>query len=124
MVVTLGGTDLSGQGRSLEVSQSVEEIDVTTYGSPGREFIVTLPERSASLEVLDDATSATIRDKTKPGSGGTLVWFPQGTASGKPKFTCGTTWVTEQNLSYPYDDAVTASVSLRLSGAVTEGTAP
>jgi hypothetical protein len=58
------------------------------------------------------------------GSVGSLSWFPIGTTSGNPLLQCATVLVREQNLAYPYDDAVTASVTMRLSGAVVEGTAP
>ena len=123
MVVKFGTVDISGQGRNLEVSQTADEIDVTTYGSDDKEFIVGMVERDATLEVLDDSASSTIRNALKPGSVSSLTWFPIGTTSGNPKFSVGTAVVKEQNLSYPYDDAITMSTNIRLSGAVTEGTA-
>lgn len=120
MVIFFGTVNVSGQGRQLEISQSADEIDVTTYGSDDKEFIVGMLEREGSLEILDDDTNSLIRTKTAPGSSGSLVWFPQGSVSGKPRFDVGTAVVREQNLSYPYDDAVMMDVTLRLSGAVTE----
>ena len=123
MYITFAGTNISGQGRNLEISQSADEIDVTTYGSTDKEYIVGMLDRDASIEILDDDTSNTIRVKMTPGSSGTLIWYPLGTVAGKPKFTVGTAVVTEANISYPYDDAVLLSCSMRLSGAVTEGTA-
>lgn len=122
MSIFFGTIDISGNGRSFEISQSADEIDVTTYGSTDKEFIVGMIERDSSLEVLDDNESAAIRNALKPGMSGTLKWFPQGSASGKPVFTVGTAVVREENLSYPYDDVVLLSVSIRLSGAVVEGT--
>lgn len=123
MVVKLGTVDVSGQGRSFEVAQSADEVDVTTYGSDDKEFIAGMIERTGTLEVLDDDTNTLIRNATKPGTSGSLTWFPQGTASGNPKFSVATAVVLGQDLSYPYDDAVVMSINLRLSGAVTEGTA-
>lgn len=122
MVIFFGTVNISGQGRQLEISQSADEIDVTTYGSDDKEFIVGMLEREASLEILDDDTSSTIRDATKAGSSSSLIWFPQGSVTGKPKFSVGTAVVREQNISYPYDDAVMMDLTLRLSGAVTEAT--
>lgn len=124
MVAKFGTLSVAGQGRNLEVSQSADEIDVTTYGSTAKEFITGLLERSASLEILDDSGSSTIRTAFTPGSANSLTWFPLGTASGNPKFSVGTAVVTQADISYPYDDAVLISVEMRLSGAVTEGTAP
>ena len=124
MVVKFGTLSVAGQGRNLDVSQSADEVDVTTYGSTAKEFITGLIERSASLEILDDSTNATIRSAFTPGSSNSLTWFPIGTASGNPKFSVGTAVITQADLSYPYDDAVLVSCEMRLSGAVTEGTAP
>lgn len=124
MVVKFGTLTVAGQGRQLEVSQSANEVDVTTYGSTDQEFIAGLVERSSTLEVLDDSASSTVRLAFKPGTSNSLTWFPLGSGTGSPKFSVGTAVVTEQNLSYPYDDAVLFSVSMRLSGAVTEGVAP
>jgi predicted secreted protein len=124
MVVKFGTLSVAGQGRQLEVAQSANEVDVTTYGSTDQEFIAGLVERSATLEILDDSANSLIRTSFKPGTSNSLTWFPIGTASGNPKFSVGTAVVTEQNLSYPYDDAVLFSCSMRLSGAVTESTAP
>lgn len=122
MQIFFGTVDISGNGRSFEISQSADEIDVTTYGSTDKEFIVGMIERDSSLEVLDDNDSSAIRNALKPGMSGTLKWFPQGSASGMPVFTVGTAVVREENLSYPYDDVVLLSVSIRLSGAVVEST--
>lgn len=124
MFVKFGTLDISGQGRTLEVNQSANEIDVTTYGSVDKEFIVGDIERTGSMEILDDNASSAVRLATRVGQTNSLVWFPIGTTAGNPKFTCATVVITEQNLSYPYDDAVTMSVSMRLSGPVTEGVAP
>jgi predicted secreted protein len=124
MVVKFLGTSVAGFGRNLSVSQTAGEIDVSTYGSVDKEFLAGPVDRSATLEILDDEASSTVRAQFAPGTSGTLQWFPVGTAAGKPKFTVGTAVVTEANLTYPYDDAVLISVSLRLSGSVSEGTAP
>jgi predicted secreted protein len=122
MAVRFGTFSVAGQGRQLEVSQSADEVDVTTYGSTDKEFLAGLIDRTATLDILDDSTNANIRNAFKTGTSNSLAWFPLGIGTGLPKFSVGTAVVTEANLSYPYDDAVVVSVSMRLSGAVTEGT--
>jgi len=123
MKVYFGTFDVSGAGRNLEVNRSADEVDVSTYGSVEKEFVVGLPERSATLEILDDSTNPVIRQQLAVGSSGSLTWFPIGTASGNPKFTAATALVREANQAYPYDGAVTIATTLRLSGGVVEGTA-
>lgn len=124
MVVKFGTVSVSGQGRNLEISQSADEIDTTTYGSNDKEFIVGLADRSATLEILDDDASTLVRNALKPGSVSSLTWFPKGTVAGRPMRSVGTATVTSADESYPYDDVVLISCGLRLSGSVTEGTAP
>jgi len=120
--VKFGTVSVAGQGRSLEVAQSADEVDVTTYGSSAKEFITGLVERTATLEILDDSASTAVKDAFAPGSSSSLIWYPQGTSSGKPYGSIGTAVVTSADQSYPYDDAVVVSVSLRLSGALVTGT--
>lgn len=122
MAVRFGTINVAGQGRNLEVSQSSDEVDVTTYGSAAKEFTAGLIERSATLEILDDYSSSLIRSAFTPGSANSLSWFPIGIGSGNPKLSCATAVVLEANISYPYDDAVLISTNMRLSGAVVEGT--
>jgi predicted secreted protein len=122
MAVRFGTLSVAGSGRNLEISQSADEVDVTTYGSAAKEFVAGLIERSGTLEILDDSTSSAVRTAFTPGSTNSLAWFPIGIGTGNPKLSCATSVVTEANVSYPYDDAVLVSVSLRLSGAVVEGT--
>lgn len=118
MVVKFGTVSVAGQGRSLEISQAADEVDVTTYGSTDKEFIAGLVDRTATLEILDDSSSTVVKTAFSPGSANSLTWYPQGTASGKPMFSVGTAVVTGADESYPYDDAVMISVTMRLSGAV------
>lgn len=122
MVVKFGTLSVAGQGRNLDVSQTTDEIDVTTYGSTDKEFIVGLVDRTATLEILDSNSSSVIRTAFTPGSANSLTWFPIGTASGNPKLS-GSAIVKESNKSYPYDGAVLISVTMRISGTVTESTA-
>lgn len=123
MRVIFGTLDISGQGRNLEISQTADDIDVTTYGSTDKEFITGFTDRSGTLEILDDNVSTAIRSALTPGSANSLTWYPQGTASGKPKRSVGTAVITEANEQYPYDDAVLLNVTMRINGKPTEGTA-
>jgi len=124
MVIKFGTLDLTGQSRALTVDEQSAEIDVTTYGSVDKEFIAGMPDRTSTLDILDDDTSSLARVQLVIGSKSSLVWFPLGTVSGKPMLTAATAAVTRRSKTYPYDDAVQFSVNFRLSGGITEGTAP
>jgi hypothetical protein len=125
MVVRYGTLSVAGQGRNLQVQETAAEIDVTTYGSTDEEFIVGLVDRQGSLDILDgNDPSNAIRAAFTTGTANSMTWFPIGTASGNPKFSCGTVLIKGSTKSYPYDGAVLLNVSLRFSGPVTEATAP
>lgn len=123
MFVKFGTLSVGGAGRNLEINQSANEIDVTTYGDGAHVFVAGLIERSATLQILDNDADTAVRAAFTPGSANSLTWFPKGTASGNIKRAVATAVITEANESYPYDDAVLIEVSMRLSGDVQEGTA-
>lgn len=125
MVIKFGTADISGNGRTLDVDETADEVDVTTYGSTDKEFLAGMVDRTATMEILDEKeANATIRTVVKVGTQNSLTWFPNGTASGNQKHSAGTAVVLSRSFSYPYDDAVLMSCNLRISGAVIEGTAP
>jgi hypothetical protein len=86
MAVRFGTFSVAGAGRQLEVSQSADEIDVTTYGSTDKEFLAGFIDRSATLDILDDSTNSAIRNAFKTGTSNSLAWFPIGVGTGNPKF--------------------------------------
>ncbi len=51
---------------------------------------------------------------------GTLEIAPKGTASGNPKFTCARAIVKSREMSVPFDDGVTMSVTFQQSAAMAE----
>ncbi len=124
MVVRFGTADISGNGRTLDVEETADEVDVTTYGSTDKEFVAGMVDRTATMEILDDSeASAAIRSVLQIGSSNSLTWFPKGTASGNQKHQAGTAVVLSRSRSYPYDDAVVFTTNFRISGAVPETTA-
>lgn len=123
MSIKFGTTNISAQGRSLEVGQTADEIETTGYGDSEKTYIAGKTERQVTLEVMDDSTSTTVRTALTPGSASSLTWFPIGTVSGNPKFSFATATVIENNLSYPYDDVVLMSVTIRGSSPLVESTA-
>lgn len=122
MVVTFKGTDVSGAGRALEVTEEASEIDVTTYGSADREYLVTSKkERTASFTVLDDAGATATEELFEVGTSGTLVYSPEGITAGTRKRTV-TALVLRSRKTFPHDDVVQFAVDFRLTGAITKGT--
>lgn len=122
LVITFKGTDVSGAGRALEVTEEATEVDVTTYGSLDMEYLVTKKkERTASFTVLDDAGATTTEEMFEVGTQGTLTYSPEGTSTGKRKRTVQAL-VLRSRKSFPHDDVVQFAVDFRLTGAIAKGT--
>ena len=58
--------------------------------------------------------------KVAPTTVGTLVWYPEGTATTKPKHTAAA-YISKRDKSYPYADVVTVSLGFQFNGAIADG---
>src|SRR5690348_16439437 len=93
LVVTFAGTIISTRQRSLKTKKESDMADQTAGADTSKSYLPTLKDGDAELEVLDQAggTAATdVYNLCEPGSSGTLLWQPEGTATGKPKHTVAT----------------------------------
>lgn len=120
LYITFGGVTLHGDFRSLDVSESQEVADTTAGTDDYQSHVITTKAVEMSLSLLyDNATAGTAAATALAnGTQGTLEWGPEGTATGKPKYTIPAT-VTSFDKSIPYDDAVSYDVSLTGNGAFT-----
>lgn len=119
-----GGTvELNTDYRSLEESEEMQTADSTA----GPDEVVTEQpirvEPSVSVELLDNDSSAgqAIWAALAPGTSGTLVWSPRGTAMGMPKreFPC---YVKSRSRPFAHDDITSISVEFGALGPITDGT--
>lgn len=122
VVVTLGGTDISGDGRSIDFEESADALDSSKWGDTRRTKVAGLEDASGSMEALDTTGDWTAAwDQIAVGTEDELVIQPEGAGSGLRQLTCDII-VTGRSISLPYDDLATLSMSFEVSGAVTEDT--
>lgn len=120
--VSLGGTDISGDGRSIDFEESADALDSSKWGDTRRTKVPGLEDASGSLEALDTTGTWTAAwDAIAVGTEGTLVIHPEGTGAGNRELSCEVV-VTGRSISLPYDDLAMLSMDFEVSGAVTEGT--
>lgn len=118
LVLNWKASNISGVSRSLEIEEETKEIDVTTYGADDYEYITTQKKnRRASFTVLDSVDGSTTEDLLAAGQSGTLIYSPEGTATGKRKKTVQAV-ILRSRKTYPHDDAVQFNTEMRLSGAI------
>lgn len=102
--------------RSLSVDRQIDTVEVSAGADTDKSYLTTLRDASFSLTYVDENASGTLVNQALyEGAYGTLVWGPQGTASGKPKFSCAA-WVTSVSAGMEYNAEVTRDVSLQKDG--------
>lgn len=120
-VVSLGGSDLSVYGASVEWARKADSHDVTTFGKNAHVKQGGLLDGTAKVEGIYD-NSATIGPRAvinpKIGTVVAMVWRPEGTGSGRPQDTVNVL-VVGYTESSPVADMVKWTLDLELSDDVT-----
>ena len=114
-------TDISTYVNNVDFPETADVSETTTLGADNKTYIAGLKDATISLAGLWDATADAIFGAVV-GQSATLPYeySPEGTASGKIKYT-GEAILTSYAISSPVGDAVGYSADLQVSGAVTRG---
>lgn len=112
-----GGTvALTGTQRTLSYEATIDTVDVTSGADTEKSYLTTLGDATMSMTILDNASAGSaVRRACARGNYGTLTWGPEGSAVGKPKYSCAA-WVTGFSTEYPYDGEVEFEVSFQKDG--------
>ena len=115
-------TDISSFGNNVDFPETADVAETSVLGASNKTYIVGLKDATISISGLFDATVDAILGAVV-GQTATLSYeySPEGTASGKIKYT-GEAILTNYALSSPVGDVVAYSADLQCSGAVTRGT--
>ena len=115
-------TDISTYVNNVDFPETADVAETSTLGSSAKSYVVGLKDATIGLSGLFDATLDAIAGAVV-GQSATLSfqYSPEGTASGKVKYT-GEAIMTNYSLSSPVGDVVAWSCDLQVSGAVTRGT--
>ena len=115
-------TDISSFVNNVDFPETADVAESSVLGASNKTYLVGLRDASISISGLFDATVDAILGAVV-GQTATLSYeySPEGTASGKVKYT-GEAILTNYALSSPVGDVVAYSADLQCSGAVTRGT--
>lgn len=120
--VSLGGVDISGDGRSISFEESADALDSSKWGDVRRTKVAGLEDANGSMDALDTTGAwSAAWDAIAVGSEGTLLIHPEGTDAGNRELSAEVL-VTGRSVDWPYDDLATLSMSFEVSGDVTEST--
>ncbi|MCC7210133.1 MAG: hypothetical protein IT323_22710 [Anaerolineae bacterium] len=122
MYMTFAGTTIHADYREFSASEEIDLVDASAGADVAKTYLTALEDGTASLTLLDQTggTAATamwqLMDK---GTSGTLIWAPEGTATGKPKHTV-VAIVSSRERKVPYDDVVELTFEFQFSGVVAD----
>ena len=115
-------TDISAFVNNVDFPETADVAETSVLGASNKTYLVGLKDATIGLTGFFDATADAIFGAVI-GQSATLSfeYSPEGTASGKIKYT-GECILTNYALSSPVGDVVAYSADLQVSGAVTRGT--
>ena len=120
-----GTTVMSGDYKTFTYNPSIDLLDQSAGSDANKTYITALKDgRCAFNGLLQSGTSAggtVMLANLIEGYSGTLVWSPEGTAVGKPKYTqpaivMGAAW------NVPFAGLIEISSDFQCNGARTDGT--
>lgn len=122
MALSFGAFDMpSGTLVSVDWPDTRDEIDVTGASQDDKEFLPSERSSTVTINFWDDAGN-TIHEAFDPSdAAATLEFFPQGETSSKPKKSASA-FVTSRSRPVTHNQGVAGSVTLRISGAITNTT--
>lgn len=116
----VASTDLSAYLNSISVSRSADTAETTTFSSGTKTYIAGLKDATITLSGMFDATVyATIAGWL--GTSQTWEYGPAGSTNGRVKAS-GSGIITAVEMASSVGEAVTANITIQVSGAVTDGT--
>jgi len=119
MVVMHGANELDGV-RSMEVEETVSDVDLTAAGDTWADHATGIPEWSGSISMLlDHETSA--NQSLRAGDVITFEGYTEGDATGK-KYFSGSASILSHKGGGSYDAEATRDYSIKGKGALTIAT--
>jgi predicted secreted protein len=115
-------TDISTYVNNVDFPETADVAETSTLGASNKTYLAGLKDATIAISGLFDATVDAILGAVVGQTASlSFEYSPEGTASGKVKYT-GEAILTSYALSSPVGDVVAYSADLQVSGAVTRGT--
>ncbi len=124
-VFLLDGDDLSQYIDTITMTESVDSLDITTFGNNGHRKRGGLTDGSISIGGVYDTSATGPHDVIKPllGTVVPFVWRPEGAGALLPS-SSGNVLVQNYVESAPVADIVRWTAALEIDGDVTDGNGP
>ena len=115
---TLNSVVLSDNVDDLSLERAVDEAEVTTFASTGKEYVTGFSDNSISFSGPWDGAAGEVDATVAPLVGGAAVTWSYAPASGVVTYS-GSCLITGYNIKSSIGGAVTYDATARITGAVT-----
>ena len=126
--VTFDSTNISDWVSSVTLNRNYDELEVTTMGSTGHEFVAGLEASSITLEIFNDfaASAAMTLIDQAVGTLKTITVKPAAgaTSSTNPQYSMSVLVNNVTPINGAVGDLATSSLTFNVSGAITKTTTP
>ena len=120
--INAGGTiALAGDYRTCTWSPSVDYVETSAGSDTHKGRLTALKDATASVTLVAQAGGTAVTAALQPGTGGTLIIQPEGTATGKRKITFPC-YADGAVTDHPYADIVAISCGFTGNGVWTDAT--
>ena len=117
-----GGTINFGQdARSASWTPSVEFVDATAGADTVRKRLAQFKDATFSMSLVDQTNAAGTASALDAGTGGTIIFGPEGTATGKRKITFPS-FSQGAKYNWPFDNVAEVTCDFVANGAYTDST--
>lgn len=121
LYLTFNGTVLSSDYRTFNESEETGLVKASAGSDTFESYLATLTDGTAKCQLVYQTLGSAVWAAVKNGTSGTLIWAPEGTASGKPKHTVTNAIVKTRSKDVPYENLIVLNVDFQFSSAVTDG---
>jgi len=117
-----GGTvTMHADFRTVSLAPVVDYVETQAGSDEWKTRLARMKDSSVSYEGLGQVGGTALEDALVEGTSGTVRFSPEGTATGKRKYTIPA-YSDGGNFTFPYADVVTLSVNFTGNGAVSRTT--
>ena len=114
-VISFAGTAINTYYRKAKTDESIGLVDKSAGADTHTSYLAALRETTFTVDFLMDGV--VVWDALTPGaSSAALIWGPEGSTAGKPKYTA-TAVVKKRTKDEAYNDLALATVEFQLQSA-------
>jgi len=111
-----GGTvDLNTDFRTLSINPNIDLAETTAGADTDKTYIATIKDATIEWSGLYQSKGTALMNALEAGTGGTLIIYPEGTASGFPKESYPAIAMGAK-INVPYADVVEISCTFQKNG--------